>query len=352
VVGGGGSRPLATPICRVAAAFALTAILFVPASGSYVYLADLGAQAGSRWQDVANQAYSSAYQNSFTYQTTGTTFVRVDYDPVGSVFSGTLTARGLKPNFAYQIKLDGGGPEAHPTSNQNLGLAGRWWEQVWNGSNWSGGDNLNIQPEIANATGYPNALSLNDITYFDHVDDVFGSTAHPLYRHTGYLLMGYFVTDASGNATVSFAADDSYHVLFRANTSSSPLGQRTPTADDGPIVSAVFSAATSYTSNAYNGVSPLLDGANVDVFGQWERLPEGLITLPAGTYDVNLRLTEESFHGGAWTTVMASNVGFQIVPEPASLSLLLNASLLLLACRIRRPGAGGCAARAGERHNA
>jgi hypothetical protein len=47
----------------------------------------------------------------------------VSYKIVGNRFQGTLTAVNLKPNCAYQLKLNGipGTP-----ANERIGLAGRW----------------------------------------------------------------------------------------------------------------------------------------------------------------------------------------------------------------------------------
>jgi hypothetical protein len=160
-----GRATLATPAARLVALLFLAAVLLRAASAVpiEVSLADVHAESYSRWADVADQAYTSSFQAGFHYDNAGTS-VTVTFDNVGALFSGTLTARNLKPNFAYQIKLDGGGPESYPTANENLGLAGRWWEQEWNGSTWSGGANLNIQPEVANAANYPDTRSLNDLT--------------------------------------------------------------------------------------------------------------------------------------------------------------------------------------------
>jgi hypothetical protein len=329
----------AAPGSRLLTWFVLVAMQLVPASASLVTvpLGDLDAEAGSRWADVADHTYTTTFQNSFQYDNPGTG-VSITFDTSSSIFSGTLTATNLKPNFAYQIKLDGGGPEGNPTANENLGLAGRWWEEQWNGSSWVNGHNLNDQPDnpLTHADDYPATLSSNDEAYFAHRDLLYGATDHPLYRHTGYLLLGYFVTDASGNASgVSFALDDSYHVLFRAT--SGDLGQRVyDPLRDGPLLSTPLSNATSYTSSAYAHPEGNYD---IDIFGQWERLPQNDILLLPGAYDVNLRLTEESFHAGAWTTVMASDISFTIVPEPSVLALLPFASALLLMRRGRKPGA-------------
>ena len=92
-----------------------------------IYLADIDSGFTSptgkfRWLDVADQAYSSSYRNSYDY-TKAT--VKVSFAPANEILKGIITARNLKPNFAYQIKL-AGYPEAYPVANECIGLAGRW----------------------------------------------------------------------------------------------------------------------------------------------------------------------------------------------------------------------------------
>ena len=57
--------------------------------------------------------------------------------------------------------------------------------------------------------------------------------------------------------------------------------------------------------------------ASVTVFGEWERLPVGGVTLPTGLYEADFVLTEESFHGsglaGGWAAAMGVRIGFEIV---------------------------------------
>ena len=105
-----------------------------------IYLADIDSHLTSptgkfRWLDVADQAYSSSYRDSYDY-TKAT--VKVSFAPAGEILKGIITARNLKPNFAYQIKL-AGYPEAYPVANECIGLAGRWWQEEWNGSEWTNG---------------------------------------------------------------------------------------------------------------------------------------------------------------------------------------------------------------------
>jgi hypothetical protein len=81
--------------------------------------------ASYRWMDVADQTYSSSYQNSYQYsQATA----NVSYTEVGKTLVGKLLVTNLKPNFAYQLKLVGTPGTA---DSELIGLAGRWWEEEW-----------------------------------------------------------------------------------------------------------------------------------------------------------------------------------------------------------------------------
>jgi hypothetical protein len=82
-----------------------------------------------RWLDVANQLFDDAWIDSYDY--TQADDVTVTYEIVAGSFGGTLTATNLKPNFAYQLKLNG---IAGTPSNEDIGLAGRWWQEQWNGT--------------------------------------------------------------------------------------------------------------------------------------------------------------------------------------------------------------------------
>lgn len=63
-----------------------------------------GSGSNNRWMDMADNLYSSTYQGSFAYVQP---LVSITYNNASGTFSGTLTATGLKPGFAYQMKLVG-----------------------------------------------------------------------------------------------------------------------------------------------------------------------------------------------------------------------------------------------------
>ena len=250
-----------------------------------------------RWLDIANQSYSSSYRNSYNYTQASVTLT---YDETGESFHGTLNATNLKPNFAYQVKLSGisGTP-----SNELIGLAGRWWQEEWNGTAWSNGQNLNNK-------GNGSSPNPNDILYYarKNITNVTSPTGLK-YRYTGYLVFDYFLTDGYGNATLNFEANSSYHVLWKTS-------QRTRTVDDGPLKSSTFDANISLP--AYDTDYPL---QTVDLFSEWERLPVGGIFLQSGDYSAQFMLTEESFHGdggafsGNWAAAMGADIQFIILPS-------------------------------------
>jgi len=262
-----------------------------------IYLEDIDSGLTSptgeyRWLDVANQSYSATYRGSYNY-TQAT--VSVTYDTQGDTLTGILQAVNLKPNFAYQLKLVGtpGTP-----SNEQIGLAGRWWQEEWNGTAWTNGQNLNNK-------GNGSSPNPNDVNYSarKNITDATSPTGLH-YKFTGYLLFEYFITDEQGNATVLFETGSCYHVLWKTT-------QRSHTSDDGPVITTTFTADTS--SPAYDTTYP---EQTINIFGEWERLPIGGVPLAPGDYSTQLILTEESFHGdggtyaGNWAGAMGANIEF------------------------------------------
>jgi hypothetical protein len=271
--------------------------------GNEIFLADIDSGLTSptgdyRWLDVGDQLYSESYRNSYNY-TQAT--VSVTYHCGGPTFQGRLTANNLKPNFAYQVKLVGypGTP-----ANERIGLAGRWWQEEWNGSAWTNGQNLNNKGD-----GY--SPSPNDDIYLDRRDDADSSSPTGLHsRYTGYLVFDYFIADPNGNAILDFEADSSYHVLWKTS-------QRAQTGSDGPLHSSTFDADPS-PSSAYDVDYPPI---TVSIFGEWERLPVGGVFPQPGTYLAQIILTEESFHGsgrtyaGNWAGAMGADIEFTVAED-------------------------------------
>jgi len=262
-----------------------------------IYLEDLDSGLTSptgeyRWLDVANQLYSAIYRDNYNYTQAN---VSITYDTQGIILAGILQAVNLKPNFAYQLKLVG---TPGTSSNEQIGLAGRWWQEEWNGTSWTNGQNLNDK-------GNGSSPNPNDLVYFSRrniTDATSPTNLH--YKYIGYLLFYYFITDEQGNATVLFETGSCYHVLWKTT-------QRSHTEDDGPLQTATFTATT--TSPAYDTNYP---EQTIDIFGEWERLPIGSVPLLQGEYTAQLILTEESFHGdggqyaGNWAGAMGGTVQF------------------------------------------
>ncbi len=255
-------------------------------------------QGNYRWLDIADQVYDPSYQADYEYTQAD---VQVTFHHDERLLYGILTARNLKPNFAYQCKL-AGLPETDPNANENIGLTGRWWQEEWSSAaqTWINGQNLNNKGDGSS----PNP---NDLAYFSRKDipDPNSPTGKK-YRYSGYLVFDYFITDEWGNTVLSFEADSSYHVLWKTT-------QRSRSSDDGPVKSHTFDPTIN--SPAYNVDYP---PSTVQIFGEWERLPIGGVRLPIGSYRAQFILTEESFHGsglaGGWAAAVGAPVTFTILP--------------------------------------
>jgi hypothetical protein len=293
----------------------------VPALADSITLSNLGsAAAQQRWLDVADYPYGASYRAGFDYDQGS---VQVVFPPADSLFRGTLVAYNLKPNFTYQLKVQG---IPGTSANEGIGLSGRWWEEEWDGASWSSGGNLNNKGDGSS----PNP---NDLVYFERRDvpDPLGTSPTGLrYRYTGYRVFDYFTTDSAGNAFFAFTMTSSYHVLWKTS-------QRAPAGQDGPPKPRTL-APDPALDPAYTFAFP---ETTISVFGEWERLPAGGIGLTPGSYACQLVLTEESFHGsggpdaGSWASAMGAPVEFQIVtgatsaaadPAPFSRPRLLPAS--------------------------
>ena len=244
--------------------------------------------AALRWRDIAGVVYGEAFRSGFSYDA-DTSYVTVAADDRGRAFRGTLTAVGLKPNFAYQMKLLGRTPITSAEGTADLaeeawaswqvGHQGRWWciDDAWNVSDGQLAAHLNQG-----------------------------------HRVTGYLLFEFFITDEDGNATVPFSLDSSYHVLWRTD-------QRGNEPNDSPVLwRDIVRGPYGY------GLDPAELGERVGVYAEWEpgRPTPGTVELAAGRYPLLLNLTEESFHdnlggppvehGGVWAQVLEGEVEFEV----------------------------------------
>jgi hypothetical protein len=242
-----------------------------------------------RWMDIADFLYSADYQGNFTYDQPSVT---VTYCNTSNSFSGMLTATGLKPNFAYQVKLVGKpqkvwGEDGDDWTNEQIGYAGRWWRKQ------------------------PNPGNTNDADYDAHKDDAD-------YIFEGYLLFDFFVTDQQGSATLKFYADSSFHVLWATHDSTGDgTGHRDPGPNDSEVRYTDFTAAPTTHPDAYDFD---YGAAHVGIYAEWQSdrdLPGEIVPAP-GNYNCRFILTEESFHqsgsGGGWASVMGyDDINFTLV---------------------------------------
>jgi len=263
-------------------------------------------QGNYRWLDVADQPYCANYRTNYNYRQAT---VAIELDTTAQPVSGVLLATNLKPNFAYQLKLVG---TAWTSANEKIGRAGRYWQEVWDGTTWANGWNLNNKGQ-----GY--FPTPNDNEYFANRDvpDPTSPTGKQ-YKHTCYLVFDYFITGTNGNATLNFQINSSYHVLWKTS-------QQARGAQDGPLRRATFDPAAS--DPAYGADYPR---RVVDIFGEWERLPTGGIQLLPGEYRCQVVLTEESFHGsggqyaGGWAAAMGGDLVFSVAPRCKRVSVAGN----------------------------
>ena len=245
-----------------------------------------------RWKDIAGNMYDGELPSASTSWRSDAydrANVSVDYQVVGSLLTGTVTGTGLKPNFAYQLKLEGllGGSPAESWTNSTLRSLGR---------TTTDGKNM------------------------------------------GYLPFGYIVTDGDGSVAATFATDSSYHVLMRT-AGSGGYGIGSPGTNDGPVTNYTFAPAASSPWYA----TDLAEGT-VGVYGQWQtdRALPGELLLPDGTYVCNFVLTEESFHdtggtfhpgwdiysgapGGSWASPFKGNIAFTVPAVPVPGAVVLGA---------------------------
>jgi len=268
--------------------------------------------ANQRWRDAPTTPYDVGKIATYDYVSATAVF---SYEEAAPTIGGGFTGSSLKPNFAYQLKLNGKptyfwGPEGDDLANERIGFAGRWW--------------LN---QVEKATGtVVGGWNSTDAEYVAWQDRDFTDGVYD-YVYEGYLLFAYLVTDEAGQVVADLAVDSSLHVLWK-------VAQRAPGPND--------SAPTTHTFVA-NEASDWYASSQPDevrsIYAEWEpgRALPGELSLPAGSYAVRLFLTEESFHestgppaSGSWATVMAHDeVDFMITTPVPALSTSGLALLLL-----------------------
>ncbi len=236
-----------------------------------------------RFMDIAGRSYSRDLlaDFSYTHPSANRPDVRVEYLKRGETFIGRIVGKGLKPNFAYQIKLRG--VWGNRQGFENIGYTGRW-----------------------RLPGRETNYTDKDYEAFPDKDQV-----------EAYVLFDFFVTDPAGKVNKEFYLDSALHVLWNYETQRSPRpgdtylrtfvrdgGDRAlyahPQAELGPV--RLFAESEQHNRSTNN------------------RKAIGHALLPVGEYEALLVLTEESFHGfgdaGFWATVMSAPVAFEVVEQP------------------------------------
>lgn len=241
-----------------------------------------------RWLDVADAPYAEGFRGPGFYEPGKNRRVKLEWASRGPTFRGKVTVRGLKPNFAYQLKLVGCAPVARddPTpqalASRRLGELGRW-------------TCAQDEANVADAQLRAQIEAGRDVR--------------------GYILFDFLVTDHKGNAEHEFALDSSYHVLWRSD-------QRERNRRD----SAYRDVQVSRRDYGY-GPDARLGVETIRLFAEKEepRPRPGNIALPPGDYAVSFNMTEESFHanqrekvegGGFWAQVLEGPIEFTITRQP------------------------------------
>ncbi len=261
-------------------------------------VADVWARAEPRWRDIANVPYDAAFRAAFSYAKSDVklTYRRALETPY---FIGHISARGLKPNFAYQMKLAGkpvGGPQGWGTMRSyiaanSLGMDASARAVKFIGSAVSGDDWANQQ------LGYANRWWDDTLAPSTNISDAHFRANSPAHTIYGYLFLGVFVTDAEGNAETDVRGDGSYHITWQDGQSS---------ARKDVLLGTFPARQTSY------GYAAPADTAPVTLWYERESVRAQPIQLASGTYHCRLLVTEEAFHteggedGGTWQTVLAT----------------------------------------------
>lgn len=229
-----------------------------------------------RWADLAGNYYADGFVREFSYERTGPDAPRVlvQVDPTAPTFRGRIELHGMKPNFAYQLKLRGD-YQADPQGFEHIGYAGRW--------RLPGGD-----------------TNFTDQQYREYPEKE---------NVEAYILFDYVVTDARGEAVRDFALDSSLHVLWNAT-------RQTVDAKASEVTPFIIDATD---PAVYACPKPDLAVEQIWAEPESRRYQKGQtsITLPPGHYHAQLVLTEESWHAfgnddGYWATVAACNMRFEV----------------------------------------
>jgi len=281
----------------------LRPVVSLDASVKMIPYRDPWLPARERWRDIAdnpltgfqNGSQAFSYRNDYSTApgvTQRQTLVTLSYssNPPVPYFIGRIDAKGLKPNFAYQLKLvgkpvkgtQGWGKEGDALANERLGYAGRWW------------------------CGHPihaSGTNFDDNHYLNEYKNALPGMEHNMY---GYIYLGEFVTDGHGDAHADFFGDHAYHISWAAwqGGAKDVLAGRF----------SLHSNPSDQASSEQYGYGPTPLSSSVTLHYEKEPGRTQPITLPPGTYHCRFLITEETFHnpvastpeGGYWKTVLAS----------------------------------------------
>jgi hypothetical protein len=241
--------------------------------------------ARERWMDIADNPYTAFLDGTqkFSYDRAQVILHYAKNPPV-PYFLGRIEARGLKPNFSYQLKLMGKpakgvwgwGAHGDEWANEKLGFAGRWF------------------------CGHP--VHKSGTNFDDNHWREYYQRALPGAEHNigGYVYMGEFVTDGQGNANAEFWGEHPYHIKWLSW--------------QGGNLKHVFAGQSLIEPGEYGYGANKPVPSSVTAFYENEFGRTQPLTLPPGTYNARFVITEESFHnpvnarghGGYWKTVLAS----------------------------------------------
>ena len=253
---------------------------YVDANRATVQMTGLDDRENERFMDIEGKAYTHEFVRDFSYTDPRLRRpeVKLSYLRRAETFVGRIEATGLKPYFAYQLKLRG--IFAERDSFERIGYLGRWRLP-------------------GKETNY------KDKGYLASADKA---------SVESYLLFDFMVTDGAGRVEKEFYADSSLHVLWNATLQRQPkaIDTRAQLFPRGCVDTSIYSNRR----GEFGDQKIFVEAEHV----LQPRPPVGRAFLPAGHYVAELVLTEEGFHGhsdaGRWATVMRAPVRFEIVDKP------------------------------------
>lgn len=230
-----------------------------------------------RQMDIDDNAYAGAFYQAYSYANARVT-VTYQTDPANGYFVGHIEGSGLKPNFAYQLKLAGKpvsgsrgwGAFGDDRASEAIGRAARWW-------------NDSLQ---ANST---------DSDFNRLYDNAPANQRQTIY---GYQFMGDVVTDAEGNVSANFDGSKALHITWQDKQN-----------QHRDVDAGTFTIGSQ--TAPYYGYGQSVPVKNIKLWYEWQSGRSHAVRLPSGTYNVRFLITEESFHsgltlGGQWRTVLAN----------------------------------------------